>query len=131
MKNRYVLLADLPLIVIAAFGAFAVRFDWRFYETRPEFALYVLVALLIKPAIFKLLGMYGRYWRYASVQELILVVMGVAASSAAMAVIVILATMFGAIPGGFSRVVLFSDWLLTLAAAGGLRLAIRIVHESN
>lgn len=30
MRNRYILLADLPLIAIAAFGAFALRFDWLF-----------------------------------------------------------------------------------------------------
>ena len=30
-------LLDLPLIAIAAFGAFALRFDWLFLQHRPEF----------------------------------------------------------------------------------------------
>ena len=132
MKNRYVLLADLPLIVIAAFGAFAARFDWTFYAQRPEFPLYVLAALVIKPAIFMVLGMYRRYWRYASVQELLVLVIAVTASSVGMAVFVLLAMTLGFLtPYGFSRVVVFNDWLLTLATAGGLRLSIRVVHESN
>lgn len=131
MKNRYVLLLDLPLLAIASLGAFAVRFDWRFYEVRPEFALYVLAGLIVKPAIFKLTGMYSRYWRYASVRELVVVVIGGTASSAAMAIVVSAATVMGRIPGGFSRVVFFSDWLFTLAAAGSVRLAIRVMHESS
>src|SRR5579862_4419460 len=131
MKNRYVLLTDLPLIAIAAFGAFAVRFDWQFYKERPEFPLYLLAALVIKPGIFLSLGMYRRYWRYASVQELFVVVLAVTASSLGMFLFVLLATMLGFSSGGFSRVVILTDWLLTLATAGGLRLAIRVVHESN
>ena len=110
MKNRYVLLADLPLIAVASFGAYAVRFDWRFYEQRPEFALYLLAALVIKPAIFLLLGMYQRYWRYASVQELVVVVIAVTASSMGMAVAVMLVTVLGVFPKGFSRTVVFTDW---------------------
>src|SRR5262249_50277342 len=100
-------------------------------EIRPEFASYVLVAMLVKPAVFMLLGMCRRYWRYASVQELAVVVMGVTASSASMALLVILASATGVLPSGFSRVVLFSDWLFTMAGAGGLRLAIRIAHDSK
>jgi FlaA1/EpsC-like NDP-sugar epimerase len=131
MKNRYVLLADLPLIATAAFGAYAVRFDWNFYQQRPEFALYVVAALAIKPAIFMLLGMYQRYWQYASVQELLVVVIAVSASSVAMAFGVMLDTVLGGFPHGFSRTVFFTDWLLTLVMTGGFRLAIRVAHESN
>jgi FlaA1/EpsC-like NDP-sugar epimerase len=131
MRNRFVLLADLPLIGIAAFGAFAARFDWRFFEFRPEFALYVVAALAIKPATFLALGMYRRYWQYASIQEVLAVVIGVTASSIAMAIFVVIASLAGWIPSGFSRVVFFTDWLLTLMTAGGLRLAIRIAYETH
>ena len=131
MRNRFVLLLDLPLIAIAAFGAFAARFDWRFYEQRPEFQPYVVAALIIKPAIFLALGLYGRYWRYASIQELQLVVIGVMTASVGMAVFVTAATLLEMIPSGFSRVVFLNDCLLTLIATGGLRLAVRVVHESR
>src|SRR6476646_8126844 len=73
MRNRYVLLADVPLIAIAAVAAFAVRFDWRFYDQRPEFPAFVIAAMIVKPAAFLLTGMYRRYWKYASVEELLLV----------------------------------------------------------
>ncbi len=131
MKNRYVLLADLPLIAIAAFGAFAGRFDWLFYGDRPEFPLYVIVALCVKPGIFLLMGMYRRHWQYASVPEMVVVVVAVTASSLAMAVLVALASLLEILPFGFSRAVWFNDWILTLATTGGMRMAIRFVHEST
>lgn len=128
MKNRYVLLADLPLIAVAAYGAFATRFDLLFYHYRVEFPLYIIGALVIKPVVFFLSGMYGRYWRYASIQELTVVLIGVTASSMAMFIYVLLVTTSEIY---FSRIVLFTDWLMTLALAGGLRLAARVVHEST
>jgi len=131
MRNRFVLLADLPLIAIAAFAAFAVRFDWRFYEQRPEFPAFLLGALIVKPAAFQLTGMYRRYWKYASVEELLLITLGVSVSSIAMAALVILVASVHGIPQGFSRVVLFTDWLFTIACAGGLRFGIRMLSESR
>jgi FlaA1/EpsC-like NDP-sugar epimerase len=128
MKNRYVLLAELPLIGIAAFGAFAARFDWEFYLRRPEFVIYALAALAIKPIVFWLFGMYRRYWQYTSIQDLSVVFVAVSAASLCMAVFVAVA--HGWLIAEFSRVVLFNDWLMTLATAGGLRVAIRIATES-
>src|SRR2546425_1613205 len=96
MRNRYVLLADLPLIAIAAFGAFVARFDLLFYQHRPEFRIYLLAALAIKPTVFFLFGMYGRYWRYAGLQELPGAFFGGTASSIAMTAFVATST---TIPG--------------------------------
>jgi FlaA1/EpsC-like NDP-sugar epimerase len=131
MRNRYVLLADVPLIAIAAVAAFAVRFDWRFYDQRPEFPAFVIAAMIVKPAAFLLTGMYRRYWKYASVEELLLVTLGVSVGSIGMVACVIAAAAVHGIPQGFSRVVLFTDWLFTLACAGGLRFGIRVFSESQ
>src|SRR5216684_3128686 len=118
MKNRYVLLAELPLIVVAAAGAFVARFDWEFYHRRPEFLVYVLAALAIKPVVFYFFGMYRRYWQYASIHDLGVVFLAVSTGSVAMALFVMVA--HGWIIAEFSRVLLFNDWLMTLATAGGL-----------
>lgn len=132
MKNRYVLLADLPLVAIAAFGAFAGRFDWLFYQERPEFLPYLLAALVVKPSIFMALGMYRRCWQYASIAEMALVFVSVTASSVALAILIAVSSMLDALPPwGFSRVVVFNDWILTLAMVGGLRLTIRFIHEAS
>jgi FlaA1/EpsC-like NDP-sugar epimerase len=130
MRNRYLLLCDVPIVALAAYGAFALRFDWYFPRTRPEFGPYLVAALAIKPTLFVLLGMYSRVWRYASVRDLIAVLMAVSASSAAMAVFVAVGTLSGAIVE-FGRSVVFIDWLLTLCAAGGVRMAVRIIAEGR
>src|SRR5262245_35873021 len=128
MKNRYVLLAELPLFVIAAFGAFAARFDWEFYQRRPEFLIYALAALAIKPVVFWLFGMYRRYWQYTGIHDRRVVLVWVSPASFCMAWFV--AAVHGTLIAEFSRLVLFNDWLMTLATASGLRVAIRVAHES-
>ncbi len=128
MKNRYVLLLDLLLIPVAAFAAFVGRFDIEFLDYRPEFFTYVGVALVVKPLVFVVMGMYRRYWRYTSIQDLAVVLMSVTVSSIAMALLVVVAR--EQLPVGFSRVVLLNDWLATLAVTGGLRVAVRVLYDS-
>ncbi len=130
VRNRYVLLADLPLIAIAAYGAFALRFDWLFVPHRRAFAIYLLVALVLKPLAYLPFGMYSRYWRYGTAQDLLSIVLAVTASSVSMAVFVAFGSFTGYVPS-FPRPVLMIDWLLTLALAGGLRMSLRIIGDAN
>ena len=130
MRNRYLLLCDVPIVGMAAYGAFALRFDWYVPHSRPEFLPYLIAALLIKPAVFLGLGMYSRIWRYASVRDLIAVLTAVSVASAAMSVFVVVGVLSGALVE-FSRAIVFIDWLLTLCAAGGVRMAVRLAAESR
>jgi FlaA1/EpsC-like NDP-sugar epimerase len=130
MRNRYILLGDLVIIALAAFGAFTLRFDWYFPQHRPEFVPYLAAALVIKPAIFYALGMYMRFWRYASIQDLVAVLVAATAASLAMGVFVAVAAYFGWVEF-FSRSVPLIDWLLTLCGTGGLRMAVRFLGESQ
>ncbi len=130
MRNRYILLADVCLIPIVAYAAFALRFDWRFYAFRHEFLSYVVAAVLIKPIVFHLFGMYRRYWRYASVKDLLAVLLAVSASSVAMGIFVAGRLIYNPVIE-FSRAVLFLDGLLTFLVAGGARMAVRFVGESR
>ena len=130
MRNRYLLLCDIPLIAMTAYGAFALRFDWYIPRTRQEFLPYLVAALVLKPAVFIALGMYSRVWRYASVRDLIAVLLAVTAASAGMSVFVAAGVLSGEL-GEFSRAVVFMDWLLTLFAVGGVRMTVRIVAEGR
>jgi FlaA1/EpsC-like NDP-sugar epimerase len=130
MRNRYILLADLPLVAIAAFGSFALRFDWVFSQYRPEFLPFLALALAIKPSVFYIFGMYKRYWRYATANDLLAVSLAVSAGSVVMAAYVGFGRAIG-IVGDFSRPVLLIDWLLTLALVGGLRMSVRVIGEAN
>ncbi len=130
MRNRYVLLADLPLIAIAAYGAFVLRFDLLFLGYRPQFLMLLGGALILKPVVFHLFGMYRRYWRYASIDELLSILLAVSAASVVVAVFVALAVALGLLPS-FSRAIILADWLLTLALTGGVRLSVRVVGEAR
>jgi FlaA1/EpsC-like NDP-sugar epimerase len=128
IRNRYLLAVDVPLVALAAAAAFAMRFDWRFYETRPEFLHYVLLAVVLKPIVYYAFGMYRRVWRYAGINDLLLVVTGVSAASLLMAVIVGGALLLNS-GYQFSRMVIVADWLVSLAAAAGARLSVRLLAE--
>lgn len=130
MHNRYILLADACLIPIMAYTAFALRFDWLFHTARDEFLSYVVVALLIKPVVFHLFGLYRRYWRYASVKDLLAVLLATSASLVAMSVFVTYQSIENPL-FEFSRAVLLLDGILTFLAAGGVRVSVRVVGESR
>lgn len=128
MKNRYVLLLDLPLIALAAFAAFTARFDFAFYAHREEFVPYLLFGLATKPFVFGAFGLYRRYWQYTTIPDVALVFSAVSASSLLMGAFVVLGR--GQYFYEFSRVVVLNDLLLTFAAVAGLRVTIRVIHES-
>ncbi len=133
-RNRFVLLADLLLIVVAALGSYALRLEltedfFRFYL---QAGLWLAgTSLVIKPVTYALFGLYRRLWVYASVSELKLVVAAVTTAS-----LVVSALNFGLFSlnvfgPGFSRSALAIDWLLSLVFVGGTRFTLRILAESN
>jgi FlaA1/EpsC-like NDP-sugar epimerase len=132
MRNRYVLLADLIAVVLCALGAFVLRLDWFFPQSKDythAFTFYVASALVAKPLVFYAFGLYRRFWRYAAIRDLAIVFVAVSFSSVAMAVIVTGGLLVQLLPF-FPRSILAIDWLLTLAAAGGVRLSVRLIAES-
>lgn len=128
MKNRYVFLLDLPLIALAASAAFTARFDFAFYAHREEFVPYLLFGLATKPWVFGAFGLYRRYWQYTTIPDVALAFAAVSASSLLMGAFVVLGR--GHYFYDFSRVVVLNDLLLTFAAVAGLRVTIRVIHES-
>jgi FlaA1/EpsC-like NDP-sugar epimerase len=130
VRNRYILLMDLPLIAVAAFGAFALRFDWLFLHYRPEFTVYLIAAIVLKPLIFFPFGMYARYWRYGTAQDVVAIGLAASASAVGMAIFVGAGLATGFLPW-FARPILLIDWLLTLALTGGLRMSVRIIGDAQ
>lgn len=130
MRNRYIVVADVCLIPVVAFAAFALRFDWRFYTARYEFLSYVVAAMVIKPLVFYLFGVYRRYWRYASVQDMVALFLAASASLVAMGAFVVFRVVWNPLLG-FSRAVLLLDAVLTFLTAGGVRLSVRVFAESR
>ena len=133
IRNRFLLLADLVLVVTAVLASFALRLDIgpAFTALLPSAWVMVLLALAIKPVVYYAFGLYRRYWLYASIRELRLIVAATITASVAVALAVLIARALGGFQPGFPRLVLGIDWLLSLFSVGGLRMAVRMLAESG
>ena len=75
LRNRYFLVSDVLLLALAAYLSFVLRLEkLELGAHRPGFFLFTGVVLVVVPLVFYRAGVYSRYWRYASVAELLLLV---------------------------------------------------------
>ncbi|PKO20212.1 MAG: polysaccharide biosynthesis protein, partial [Chloroflexi bacterium HGW-Chloroflexi-1] len=82
LRNRYFLVSDVILLTLAAYLSFVLRLEkLELGAHRPGFFLFTGVVLVIAPLVFRRAGVYARYWRYASVEEMLLLVGAVTAAA--------------------------------------------------
>ncbi len=131
IRNKYILIGDLLLILVSILGSYALRFELGplFFQYLPSAIWVAVTSLLIKPIIYYLFGLYRRMWMYASVQELKLIIVSVTTASVVVSSIVISLLSFGVFEG-LPRSVLVIDWILSLVFVGGLRFSLRIIGDS-
>jgi FlaA1/EpsC-like NDP-sugar epimerase len=129
IRNRYFFLCDLAIIALSVMAAFVLRldFDQDFVHYIPTMLWMVAAALVIKPIIFWLFGMYRRVWAYASIKEVILIIGSVSVAS----VVVVMWVLFASVVHWTSvpRLIPIIDWIVTLSLVGGFRLSIRTFAE--
>lgn len=132
IRNRYVLIGDLVLIVVSVLGSYALITEWgaRFFFYLPSAYWMLGVALVVKPVIYSLFGLYRRVWMYASMQELKVIVVAVTAASVFVSLGMVLLAIGGAFYG-FPRTILVIDWLLSILMVGGLRFSLRLMAETK
>lgn len=132
IRNRYVLLGDLALVIVSVMGSFALRLDAEqlpFYF--PAIVIMIGVALLTKIPVYYAFGLYRRLWIYASTNELRLITVAVSTASVVTSGVMLLLISFGWIVPGMPRSALGIDWLLSLVLIGGSRFALRILSEQS
>jgi FlaA1/EpsC-like NDP-sugar epimerase len=130
IRNRFFVIGDLFLTTISAIVAFAIRLDGPlFWIYLNACLIFVLMCLAIKPPMFYLFGLYRRYWRYASVNEMLTIVGAITASSLVVAALVLGLFLPLGWFDGFPRSVLVIDWLLSLFLIGGIRFLARFLGE--
>jgi len=131
IRNRFVFVGDFSLIIVSVVLSFLLRLelDDAFSIYIPSAVYMLAAALLIKPIVYHLFGLYRRMWIYASVQELKLIVASVTAASVLVSMAVVGFYVSGAF-FGFPRSVLIIDWLISMFFVGGLRLSLRLIAES-
>lgn len=143
LRNRHFFSLDILLLLLTPTLALVLRTDGLNVQPRgwdvltvyvPGLLVYTGLSLAVRLTIFYRFGLYSRYWRYASIEELDQISWAVFVSSAALGLIVLLSrTSFVAQTGfplwNFPRSIVFIDALLVLFLLGGLRFSVRLANR--
>ncbi|MBI5034855.1 MAG: polysaccharide biosynthesis protein [Chloroflexi bacterium] len=138
LRNRYFFAIDLAAFCIAPVAAAWIRTDGVLGQNGVDslirlfgaLALYILISSLVRWPIFYGLGLYSRYWRYASIDELGQIILAVLTSS-----VLLLLIFFGVLRPflvifeDFPRSVPLLDGVFVLLAVGGSRFSVRLVEQ--
>lgn len=132
VRGNRLFLADLALIVASVLGAFILRLNLEqfFLDYIPTFLWILLVALIVKPIVYRRSGLYQRVWTYASMEEMKLIVRAVTIASTVVTAIIFALFAFDVF-NRLARSLLAIDWLLSLGAVGGLRFSLRLLAENR
>lgn len=137
LRNRYFLIGDLILIIISVLGSFALRLELGvlFVFYLPQAGWMILIALVVKPIVYRQFGLYRRLWSYASAKEIKPIVAAVTTASVFVALGILVLTSvqssFSHVYHGFPRATLVIDWLLSLVLVGGFRYLPRLLADSR
>ena len=127
VRNRYFFIADVLLMPLAVVLSFLLRLDIPGLQPYTRtMLLFAALAALVKPVIFYMFGLYRRYWRYASVNELVTIALATLSGTAVVTLLMYsLASLlvdFRPLP----RSIPILDWLVSLLLVGGTRFAVRL-----
>ena len=125
-RRIFEVLLDVILILLAYWGAYAVKFGALSGSTAWKLFLRTLpVLVFVKMASFLVMGVYRGLWRYTGLDELIVFAKAVVLSSVLSVIVVLFAFRFE----GFSRTVFLIDGLLMFMFLAGSRLAFRLFRQ--
>jgi FlaA1/EpsC-like NDP-sugar epimerase len=134
LRNRHFLLLDGLTLCFTPSLALMLRIDnaQALQTYAPALLFYTAVALISRMAVFYMLGLYARFWRYASIDELIQIV-----TAGVVSTMLVVAIFFGVrIPAlgicdalepacALPRSIPFIDALLVVLAVGATRFSVR------
>ena len=131
LRNRHFFALDVLALLVTPAVALMLRTEslasvqayWNSLVTL------TLVFLLVKVLIFQQGGLYGRYWKYASIEELAKITLAVISAVVVQAIVFLFVFRpLGWIDLAFPRSVPFIDGLLTLMVVGGTRYSVRLAR---
>jgi FlaA1/EpsC-like NDP-sugar epimerase len=130
IRNRYFFVVDVLLMPLAVGISFLLRLDVAGLQPYVRTLLiFAALAAIVKPVIFYLFGLYRRYWRYASANELVNVAL---ATLTGTAVVTLLTYSLASLVLDFRplpRSIPILDWLVSLPLVGGTRFAVRLATD--
>lgn len=127
LRNRYFVILDICLLAAIPALALTLRVNLPWDPAYPQTLLiFTLLALLVKLPVFHAFRLYKRYWRYASMDEMITIALAVLITT-----VLVTAISWGMQGLGvfgensLPRSVPIIDGLLTLLFVGGTRFSLR------
>lgn len=132
LRNRHFLFFDCLLIPFAAYISYVLRLDAFVFDSISMWrglALFVVIALPVTVFLFWQMGIYARYWRYASVDELLLLAGTVTVSSLLAGGISWLAITIFQLPAVVPRSVPLIFVFLGIGATAVPRMTVRWLHS--
>jgi FlaA1/EpsC-like NDP-sugar epimerase len=126
LRNRYFALGDVIMLAGAAYLSYVLRLERLDLEAFwPSFFLFTVLAVGITLLTFRRVGIYSRYWLYASVEEVLLLVGSATVAALVVGGLSVVAGYF--LPGNapIPRSIPFIYLLLAIALTAGPRLALR------
>jgi FlaA1/EpsC-like NDP-sugar epimerase len=130
LRNRHFFFGDVIALALAPFLALALRLEPEFwYRVLPALPWFTAVALAVKLPIFYRFGFYRHYWRYASMEELLVITSGVGAATVVMSALYIAGLLMGLFTRqGLPASMPLLNGLVTLLIVGGARFSIRLAE---
>ena len=134
LKNRHYFFIDAVLFVLLPLIALAIRLDGNIEFSHYGQGLLAVMILfpVVKLSMFYFLGMYRRYWRYASVDELAYIALVTLSAIVAQTILFVVLYNLTKLPFDvIPRSIPFIDGILTFIAVGGIRFSVRLVERTN
>ena len=124
-KSLYLMLIDVVLVNLAAFGSFYLRFEGNIpHEYFLTYYHTAWAGTFIYLVIFSLFGLYNRLWQYASISELISILYAVTVGTSSVVIVV-----YFLAPMRYPNTVAVLFWLTTTFLISGSRFLGRILQD--
>jgi FlaA1/EpsC-like NDP-sugar epimerase len=134
LRNRHLFVFDIIIFAIAPFLALVVRLDGDLAigSYLSDLAIATVLFLIVKQTVFWSFGFYRRYWRYASIEELIYIALLMGASVIVQSLLFdVLSYTLPFTVDQLPQSLPFIDGLLSCIFIGALRFSVRVVERVN
>ena len=134
LKNRHYFFIDAVVFILLPLIALTIRLDGNISFSQHGDGLLAIMILfpVVKLTVFFFSGMYRRYWRYASVDELAYIGMVTLGAVIIQTVLFILLYQSANLPFyAIPRSIPIIDGILTFIAVGGIRFSVRLIERTN
>ncbi|NJP04343.1 MAG: polysaccharide biosynthesis protein [Chloroflexaceae bacterium] len=128
LRNRHFFVVDIVLLILASYLSYVFRLEsihlGRYFLL---FGIFTGLVCIFLPVVFWRFGLYARYWRYASVEELTLLTLGVSIATGFAGAMSVLVAVLWPETVLFPRSIPFIFLPLALIVTAAPRMMVRLI----